>query len=53
MKKQCITIRSETEWTETLNGGWNTLVFNDLDPIINLPKPDYSKYDLNLLDLNR
>ena len=48
MKKQCITIRSETEWTETLNGGWNTLVYNDLDPIINLPKPDYSKYDLNL-----
>ena len=30
----CVTVRSETEWTETLEGDWNQLCFTDLDAII-------------------
>ncbi len=33
LQKKCITLRSETEWTETLNTGWNTLLFEQLDDI--------------------
>jgi UDP-GlcNAc3NAcA epimerase len=30
LSKKCITVRSETEWVETLDGGCNTLLFEDL-----------------------
>lgn len=34
MKKQCITLRNETEWTETLEGGWNILTGPNAGKII-------------------
>jgi len=33
LKKRCITIRTETEWTETLINNWNTLAFDNLHKI--------------------
>lgn len=30
----CITLRDETEWTETIDGGWNTIVGSDFDQIL-------------------
>lgn len=38
LKKPCITIREETEWIETLEGGWNVLVGSDRNKIINAIK---------------
>lgn len=35
MKKQCITVRNETEWTETLDGNWNATTGPNTDVIIN------------------
>jgi len=34
LKKPCITLRDETEWTETLRGNWNILAGTEIDSIL-------------------
>ncbi len=48
LKKPCVTIRSETEWIETLKDNANTLIFDDLDNLPNsfIQKPKYFDPDL-------
>lgn len=47
LRRPCVTVRSETEWVETTTGGWNTLVFEDLDQIPAMLKkvPDQQAYN--------
>ncbi|RJQ60596.1 MAG: UDP-N-acetylglucosamine 2-epimerase (non-hydrolyzing) [Stygiobacter sp.] len=50
LKKQCITLRDETEWVETLRGNWNILAGSDIEKITQavIPNPigdtDLSKF---------
>ena len=44
LQKKCITLRSETEWRETLKNGWNTLVFEDLNSIPKVLKMKPGEY---------
>ncbi|MES2697638.1 MAG: UDP-N-acetylglucosamine 2-epimerase, partial [Verrucomicrobiota bacterium] len=40
--RPCVTLRAETEWTETVEAGWNTLVGADaanLDNVLAKPVP--------------
>jgi len=36
MEKKCVTIRKETEWSETLMNNCNTLLFDDLSGLQNI-----------------
>jgi UDP-GlcNAc3NAcA epimerase len=39
----CLTLRDETEWVETLQGGWNTLVEISLSKILRQVKVSWSQ----------
>ncbi len=40
LKRQCITLRNETEWIETLHNNWNILAGTDVEKIISVVKTD-------------
>ena len=42
LKKPCVTIRKETEWVETLDGGNNTLIYDNLDNLNQLLSKEFS-----------
>lgn len=44
LEKKCITIRSETEWTETLKNGWNTLIFDRIEDLKEVLQASPGKY---------
>lgn len=43
----CITLRDETEWVETVEAGWNSLVGANKEAILNSAKLDFSKLKPN------
>ncbi len=48
LKKKCVTVRSETEWTETLAGNANTLIFEDLSSINKILEDHEYSFDESL-----
>lgn len=48
LRKKCITLRTETEWVETLKNGWNHLVYSDLSQLRKLVNYQPGEYIENL-----
>lgn len=48
LKTKCITIRSETEWIETLENNWNHLVYEELGDILAYYHVKPGTHDANL-----
>lgn len=44
LRVPCVTIRSETEWPETLENGWNTLCFEDLSLLSDILQASPGQY---------
>lgn len=50
MRRQCITLRDQTEWVETLDGNWNILCNIDKSRILDVIK--HTEPDYNVLSRN-
>ncbi len=53
LRKKCVTIRTETEWVETLEGCWNTLVFDNLSSLKNILEAEPSNCKEGLYGYNQ